>query len=180
MYTFKNSGETVWPSDTFLLRVNGDKELQAFITPINRIILPGRTVEVKVNFKNPSQAGNYLAVFRLAHGNNIEFGDKAIHDIKTIVKPSPKVEKTDYAKAIERSEMMLDKFVNVDVLENSFELDDKAVDQSVESNEVQIIYDSPVIMDEVPKDKIQLIDEPKDPKILICQKEEQSVFEKDV
>lgn len=40
----------------------------------------------------------------------------------------------DVAMAIERSEMMLDKFDNIDKLEKSFEVDCDA--QSVESNEI--------------------------------------------
>ena len=58
---------------------------------------------------------------------------------------------------MERSEMMLDKFENTDKLEKSFELEDEkniwkdqADAQSVESNEIQIIDDSPVIKEEVP------------------------------
>jgi len=137
---------------------------------------------MKVSFKNPSKAGNYLAVLRLTHGNNIEFGDKAILDLK-VEKASepeiiiPEVKKDDKSKAIERSEMMLDKFENNDKLEKSFELDGDA--QSVESNEIQIIDDSPVIKDEAPSENIQREDEPKDSKTLIEQKPERSVFDID-
>jgi len=162
-----------------LVRSNGDKELQVSREAVNRIVRPGQQIAMKVSFKNPSKAGNYLAVLRLTHGNNIEFGDKAILDLKVEKAPEPEiiipeVKKDDKSKAIERSEMMLDKFENNDKLEKSFELDGDA--QSVESNEIQIIDDSPVIKDEAPSENIQREDEPKDSKTLIEQKPERSVF----
>ena len=43
-----------------------------------------------VDFKAPSKAGNFLSTFRLVHGDNIEFGDKASIDIE--VKQHPVAE----------------------------------------------------------------------------------------
>ena len=55
--------------------------MKATAEKINQAVAPGGSIDVKVNFKNPEKAGNYLALFRLNHGNNIEFGDKAVADI---------------------------------------------------------------------------------------------------
>lgn len=52
---------------------------------------PGQSAIFLVDIKAPSRPGNFLANFRLAHGENkIEFGDKACVDIE--VKDLPKVE----------------------------------------------------------------------------------------
>lgn len=60
----------------------------------------------------------------------MEFGDKAVADVQVL--EQPKLEKAveehkpvnqEVEKAIERSEMMIDKFENVDKLEKSFEID---------------------------------------------------------
>jgi hypothetical protein len=114
--------------------------------------------------------GNYLSVFRLKNINtNIEFGDKAYADIKVCEKPEPpKIEfNPKKAEAMERSEMMLDKFENVDKLQKSFEVDEDA--QSVESNEIQIIdvIDDPVIQEVEPGQKTQIDNQPLDSQVLI-------------
>lgn len=76
-----------------------------------------------------------MTVFRFVHGKGIEFGDKAYADIKVIEQPKPIIEEeSKMADAIKRSEMMLDKFENLDKLEKSFEVEDDA--KSVESNEI--------------------------------------------
>lgn len=67
-------------------------------------------------------------------------------------------------KAMERSEMMLDKFENLDKLQKSFEVDEDA--QSVESNEIQII-DDPVIKEVEPVQKTQIDNQPLDSQVLI-------------
>lgn len=123
-------------------------KVEKFITGIERVPAGGN-VSVKVNFKNPEKPGNYLSVFRFVHGKGIEFGDKAYADIKVVEKPKPTNIEDEIKKvmAIKRSEMMLDKFENVDKLEKSFEMDDDA--KSVESNEIQII-DDPVIVEVEP------------------------------
>jgi len=48
-------------------------------------------VSIKVYFVNPKKPGNYLTVFRLAHGNGIEIGDKAYADINVVEKPKPAI-----------------------------------------------------------------------------------------
>lgn len=111
--------------------------------------------------------GNYLSVFRLKNINtNIEFGDKAYADIKVCEKQEPpKIEfNPKKAEAMERSEMMLDKFENLDKLQKSFEVDEDA--QSVESNEIQII-DDPVIQEVEPVQKTQIDNQPLDSQVLI-------------
>lgn len=132
-------------------------------------IQPGQTAEFLVDFKAPSKAGNFLSTFRLIHGDNIEFGDKASIDI--VVKDHPVVEEPvlsfDNAKelkveepkleveeqkvsekeiAMMRSQQMLDKFEKDDQIEKSFEIEADAV--SVESNEIDIVDDEPVIQEE--------------------------------
>lgn len=110
--------------------------------------------------------GNYLSVFRFVHGNGLEFGDKAYADIKVCEKKLPTKIEPDQKKldAIERSEMMLDKFENIDKLEKSFEVDEDA--QSVESNEIQII-DDPVIKEVEPAEKLQIDNQPVNSQVLI-------------
>ena len=132
--------------DVRFVRANGDQELKACSTKVfYGAVAPGATIDVSVKFSNPEKAGNYIALFRLSHGpqdNGIEFGDKAIADIQVKEQPKPKKVIEEYKpvnkevqKAIERSEMMIDKFENIDKLEKSFELDNGDA-QSVESNEI--------------------------------------------
>lgn len=127
-------------------------------------------MSIKVNLKNPEKPGNYLSVFRFVHGKgNIEFGDKAYADIKVIEVPKQEVSEDDMkkAEAIKRSEMMLDKFENIEKLEKSFEVEEDA--KSVESNEIQIIdvIEDPVIKDVEPVDKIQDNNQPLNSQVLI-------------
>lgn len=63
--------------------------------------------------------------------------------------------------------MMLDKFDNLDKLEKSFEVDEDA--KSIESNEIQIIMDDPVIKEVEPAQTCQIDNQPDDSKILIQQ-----------
>lgn len=160
-----------------------------------------------VDFKAPSKAGNFLSTFRLVHGDNIEFGDKASIDIEVkqhpvaevpllsfsnvvdepVEKPvqAPvkvqepvkveepiKVEKpvveeqkvSDKDIAMMRSQQMLDKFEQDDQIEKSFEIEADAV--SVESNEIDIVDDEPMIQEE-PSQERQVNEAPEDSNVLI-------------
>lgn len=84
-----------------------------------------------VDFKAPSRAGTFMNCFRLTHGDNIEFGEKAILDIEVKALPvveapllafdnvheeKPQEEKpkeegvSDKLLAMMRSQQMLEKF----------------------------------------------------------------------
>jgi hypothetical protein len=66
-----------------LKRVHGDLELVATPLPYHGgFVQPGQNAIFMVDFKAPSKAGNFLSTFRLVHGDNIEFGDKASIDIE--------------------------------------------------------------------------------------------------
>jgi hypothetical protein len=82
-------------------------------------------------------------------------------------KPQPPKKELDEKKAnaMERSEMLLNKFENLDKLEKSFEIDEDA--KSIESNEIQIIMDDPVIKEVEPAQTHQIDNFPLDSKILI-------------
>jgi hypothetical protein len=183
-WVFENTGKDAWPK-VKLSRVHGDLDLVASVFPIDYIVLPGNKVTYSVNFKAPSKAGNFLATFRLVHGDNIEFGDKASVDFEVKAHPvveapllsfdnvveqpamvpaeqPPVVEEkelleeekvSDKEIAMMRSQQMLDKFEKDDQFEKSFEIEADAV--SVESNEIDIIDDEPVIQEE-PSQEIQV------------------------
>jgi len=74
---------------------------------------------------------------------------------------------SDKLLAMMRSQHMLEKFEQDDHIEKSFEIEADAV--SVESNEIQIIDDEPLIQDEE-SEKIQVSEPPADTGVLIQQK----------
>lgn len=121
---------------------------------------PSNMIEVTVSFQNPVMPGNYLSVFRFVHGKDLEFGDKVYADIKVAEQLVPVKVEADQkkAEAMQRSEMMLDKFENLDKLEKSFEVDEDV--KSIESNEIQIIMDDPVIKEVEPAEKTQIDNKP--------------------
>ena len=64
-------------------RVNGDLDLVATSLPYHGdFVQPGQKAIFMVDFKAPSKSGNFRSTFRLVHGDNIEFGDKAFVDIE--------------------------------------------------------------------------------------------------
>ena len=66
-----------------------------------------------------------------------------------------------------RSQQMLDKFEQDDQIEKSFEIEADAV--SVESNEIDIVDDEPMIQEE-PSQERQVNEAPEDSNVLIQQK----------
>jgi hypothetical protein len=83
---FLNIGQTNWPSVN-LKKVNGDMELLAKIISLSGSGAAGHSFKITVELTTPAKPGSYIAVFRLTHGNDIEFGDKATIDMKVEAKP---------------------------------------------------------------------------------------------
>lgn len=88
-WVFKNTGKGAWPK-VQLKRVNGDLDLVATPRQFDQIVQPDQFASFVVDFKAPAKAGPFLAVFRLVHGDNIEFGEKASLDVD--VKEQPVLE----------------------------------------------------------------------------------------
>jgi hypothetical protein len=64
------------------MRVSGDYDLIATPRPFDRIVLAGEFAMLTVDFKTSSRPGTLMNCFRLTHGDNIEFGEKAFLDIE--------------------------------------------------------------------------------------------------
>lgn len=84
---------------------------------------------------------------------------------------------SDKEIAMMRSQQMLEKFEQDDQIEKSFEIEADAV--SVESNEIDIIDDEPVIQEE-PAQEIQVNQAPEESKVLIQQKAQELIEDLDV
>jgi hypothetical protein len=113
------------------MKVSGDQDLIATPRLYERIVLAGEFAMLTVDFQAPSKPGNFMNCFRLTHGDNIEFGEKAFLDIEIkalpVVEPSllafdnvieekPQLKEvknesnSDKLLAMMRSQHMLDKF----------------------------------------------------------------------
>lgn len=191
-WVFENTGKGAWPI-VHLKRVSGDLDLIATPRPFDNIVEPLGAAMITVDFKAPSKAGTYMNCFRLTHGDNIEFGEKAFLDIEVkdlpVVEGSllafdnvfeekpqlemPKEDVSNKLLAMMRSQQMLEKFEGDDQIEKSFEIEADAV--SVESNEIQIIDDEPFIQEEA-SEKIQVAEAPVDG-VLIQQKAQEVIAE---
>jgi hypothetical protein len=66
-WTFRNDGDEPWPADTKFVFING-AEFGELVKEINSEIKPGNTVEIKVNFKAPRNAGTYCSFYRFSYG----------------------------------------------------------------------------------------------------------------
>lgn len=195
-WIFENIGKSSWPLIT-LKKVNGDHDLLATPRQQSRVVPPGESEFFTVDFQAPAKPGNYIVAFRLTHGDGIEFGEKAILDVevkdqekpvssifgfdmeeyKPIEKKEEPVEKKEEVSekevAMMRSQQMMDKFEKEDQIEKSFEIEADAV--SVESNEIQIIDDEPLIQEEDPKEKVIIAEAPADGTLI--QQKVQEVFQ---
>lgn len=68
-----NGGSAVWTTDFKLISVNGDS-MNASPVSLERVIYPGKTVEVSVDLMAPIQAGNHQANFMLLTDRGEKFG----------------------------------------------------------------------------------------------------------
>jgi hypothetical protein len=72
------------------MKVSGDHDLIATPRLFDRIVQAGESAMLTVDFQAPSKAGLFTNCFRLTHGDNIEFGEKAFLDIE--IKTLPEVQ----------------------------------------------------------------------------------------
>lgn len=79
----KNNGSCTWGAGYKLVFSYGDK-MSGQPQPINGVVGPGQEVEVSVQFKAPTKAGQYLSAWQMANANGKPF-PKPIF-VKIIVK----------------------------------------------------------------------------------------------
>jgi len=68
----KNNGSCTWGAGYKLIFSSGEK-LSGVAQPFNAVVAPGQEVEVSVNFKAPTQAGQYVSSWQMANANGTPF-----------------------------------------------------------------------------------------------------------
>jgi hypothetical protein len=82
-WKIKNSGSCVWGAGYGLVFSYGDK-MAGVAQPIAGVVEIGQEVEVKVSFKAPDKAGEYLSAWQMANAKGVPFG-KPVY-VKILVK----------------------------------------------------------------------------------------------
>ena len=80
VWTFRNTGEGVWPDDALFMQTNGDN-MEAAPFVVKGPVRPGQEVEVSMELKAPKLPGKYCAFFRFVYSDNLRFGQKVWCDI---------------------------------------------------------------------------------------------------
>lgn len=87
-WRIKNSGICTWGSGYKMVYAGYTDNMSGIPQPINGVIGPGQEIEISVQFKAPTKAGEYVSAWTMQNANGIKFfgiGAKPLY-VKIVVK----------------------------------------------------------------------------------------------
>ena len=86
-WKIKNAGTCTWGAGYTIIFSYGDK-MSGVSQPINSVVAPGQEIEISVQFKAPTQIGEYVSAWTLANPKGIPFfgNDNKPLYVKIVVK----------------------------------------------------------------------------------------------
>jgi len=86
-WKIKNAGTCTWGAGYTIIYSYGDK-MSGVAQPINSVVAPGQEIEISVQFKAPTQIGEYVSAWTLANPKGIPFfgNDNKPLYVKIVVK----------------------------------------------------------------------------------------------
>jgi hypothetical protein len=88
-WTVKNAGPCIWTQDYKLIYGWGGQGTNWNTTPpvvLSKVVNPGETIEITVQLSAPSEAGEYVAIFKLQNDKGINFPPGQQISIDIVVK----------------------------------------------------------------------------------------------
>ena len=97
VWRLSNNGNVKWPQGTRLVYTSGDVFFNLRDISINQQVAPGAFIDVTLSCDAPNSFGDFIAYFRLATADGLQFGDKVWVNIQ--------VEKSKEQERIEKEKL---------------------------------------------------------------------------